>query len=62
MINEQNEQVIINNIIEELDKKRDIAINKMKKALLKEVLKYGEEEDAIDYILFIIHERTGKLY
>jgi hypothetical protein len=41
MINEQNEQVIINNIIEELDKKRDIAINKMKKALLKdEVLKY----------------------
>ena len=62
-INEQNEQVIINNIIEELDKKRDIAINKMKKAILKdEVLKYGEEEDTIDYILFIIREGTGKLY
>ncbi len=62
-INEQNEQVIINNIIEELDKKRDRAINKMKKAILKdEVLKYGEEEDTIDYILFIIREGTGKLY
>jgi hypothetical protein len=57
-----NEQVIINNIIE-LDKKREVAINKMKKALLKdEVLKYGEEEDTIDYILFIIREGTGKLY
>jgi hypothetical protein len=63
MINEQNEQVIINNIIEELDKKRDIAINKMKKALLKdEVLKYSEEEDTIDYIIFLIREGTGKLY
>ena len=30
-MNQQNEQVIINNIIEELDKKRDIAINKKKK-------------------------------
>ena len=58
-----NEQVIIDNIIEELDKKREIAINKKQKALLKdEVLKYGEEEDTIDYILFIIREGTGKLY
>ena len=58
-----NEQVIIDNIIEELDKKREIAINKKQKTLLKdEVLKYGEEEDAIDYILFIIREGTGKLY
>ena len=57
-----NEQVIINNIIE-LDKKREVAINKMKKAILKdEVLKYGEEEETIDYILFIIREGTGKLY
>ena len=39
--NQQNEQIIINNIIEELDKKREIAINKKKEALLKdEVLKY----------------------
>ena len=29
-INQQNEQVVIDNIIEELDKKRDIAINKKK--------------------------------
>ena len=58
-----NEQVIINNIIKELDKNRDIAINKKKKAELKdEMLKYSEEEeeDVIDYILFIIHESTGK--
>jgi hypothetical protein len=35
------EQVIIGNIIEELEKKRDIAIHKKKKALLKdEVWKY----------------------
>ena len=58
-----NEQVIIDNIIEELDKKREIAINKKQKTLLKdEVLEYGEEEDVIDYILFIIREGTGKLY
>ena len=58
-----NEQVIIDNIIEELYKKREIAINKKQKTLLKdEGLKYGEEEDAIDYILFIIREGTGKLY
>ena len=58
-----NEQVIIDNIIEELDKKREIAINKKQKTILKdEVLEYGEEEDVIDYILFIIREGTGKLY
>jgi hypothetical protein len=60
---QQNEQIIINNIIEELDKKRDIAINKKKKALLKdEVWKYGREEDTINYVLFIIRDLTGKLY
>jgi hypothetical protein len=60
---QQNEQIIINNIIEELDKKREIALNKKKKAILKdEVLKYGEEEDTIDYILFIIYKSTGKVY
>ena len=57
-----NEQVIIDNIIEELDNKRKIAINKKKRDILKdEGLKYGEEEDVLDYILFLIHERTGKL-
>ena len=38
----QNEKIIIDNIIEELDKKRDIAINKKRQALLKdEVWKYS---------------------
>ena len=65
MTNRENgeQEVIIDNIIEELYKKRKIAINKKQKALLKdEVLEYGEEEDTIDYILFLIHELTGKLY
>ena len=54
-------EIIIDNIIEELDKKREVAINKKNKALLKdEVLEYGEE-DIIDYILFLIHEGTRKL-
>jgi hypothetical protein len=61
---EEEQEVIIDNIIEELDKKRDIAINKKKKALLKdEVSIYRLEENTLDYILFIIHELTGnKLY
>jgi hypothetical protein len=44
--NQQNEEaIIIDSIIGELDKKRDIDINKKKKALLKdEIWKYGEEE------------------
>ena len=62
--NQQNEEtIIIDNIIEELDKKRDIAINKKKQAQLKdEVWKYRLEEDTIDYILFIIREWAGKYY
>jgi hypothetical protein len=56
---QQNEQVIIDNIIEELDKKRNIAINKKKQAQLKdEVSMYRLEEDTIDYVLFIIRELT----
>ena len=59
---QQNEQVIICNIIEELEKKRDTAIIKKKKSILKdEVWKYSEEEDTIDYVLFIIRKLTGKL-
>ena len=58
-----NEQVIIDNIIEELDKKRDITINEKQKTLLKdEVLEYRRRRRFIDYILFIIREGTGKLY
>ena len=63
--NQQNEeQVIIDNIIEELDKKKDIARNKMKKAILKDdVSMYRLEENTIDYVLFRIREMTGnKLY
>ena len=57
-----NEQIIIDNIIEELDRKRDIAINKKQKTLLKdEVWKYSAEEDTIDYVLFRIRELTGRL-
>ena len=63
-MNQQNEEVIIDNIIEELDKKRDIAINKKKKVLLKdEVSVYRLEENTLDYLLFIFRKLTGnKLY
>ena len=43
--NEEKEVIIIENIIQELNKKKEITINKKQKTLLKdEVLKYGEEE------------------
>jgi hypothetical protein len=61
-MSQENEQIIIDNIIEELDKKRDIAINKMKKAMLKDdVSMYRLQETTIDYVLFRIREMTGKL-
>ena len=62
--NQQTEEaIIIDYIIEELDKKRDISINKKNKDLLKdEVSVYRLEENTLDYILFIIRELTGKLY
>ena len=62
--NQQTEEaIIIDNIIEELDKKRDEAINKKKQALLKdEVSVYRLEENTLNYVLFIILEVTGKLY
>jgi hypothetical protein len=60
---QQNEQqVIIDDIIEELDKKRDIAINKKKKALQKdEVSIYRLQETTLDYVLFRLREMTGRL-
>jgi hypothetical protein len=60
---QNQEQVIIDDIIKELAKKRNIAIHKKKRAMLKdEVWKYGEEEeDTIDYVLFRIRELTGRL-
>jgi hypothetical protein len=62
--NQQNKEVIIiDNIIEELDIKRDIAIDKKKQALFKDdVSMYRLEENTLDYVLFRIRERTGKLY
>ena len=61
---EEEQEVIIDNIIEELDKKREITINKKNNALLKdEVSIYRLEENTLDYILFRIRELTGnKLY
>jgi len=58
----RNEQVIIDDIIKELTKKRDIAIYKMKQAMLKDdVSMYRLEETTIDNVLFRIRECTGKL-
>jgi uncharacterized protein (UPF0305 family) len=61
-IQQNEQQVIIDNIIKELDKKRDITINKKRQALLTdEVYMYRLEEITLDYVLFIIPELTGKL-
>jgi hypothetical protein len=61
--NQQNEEtIIIDNMIEELDKKRNIAIHKMKKAMLKDdVSMYRLQETTLDYVLFRIREFTGRL-
>jgi hypothetical protein len=59
-LNEQ--QVIIDDIIKELDKKRDIARHKKKQAQLRdEVSMYRLKEDTIDYVLFRICELTGRV-
>ena len=56
------EQVIIDDIIKQLDKKRNIAIHKKKRAMLKDkVSMYRLEEDTIDYVLFRLREMTGRL-
>ena len=58
----QNKQEIIDDIIKELVKKRDIAIHKMKQAMLKDdVSMYRLEETTIDNVLFRIRELTGRL-
>jgi hypothetical protein len=50
----------LDTIIEELDKKRDISINKKKRALLKdEVSTYRLEEQTLDYVLFRIRDLIG---
>ena len=56
------EQVIIDDIIKQLDKRRKIAIYKLKKAMLKDdVSMYRLQETNLDYVLFRIREVTGKL-
>jgi hypothetical protein len=53
---------IINNIFNELDKKRKIAINKNDKDLLRDEIEiYRLEKTTLDYILYIILEFAGKL-
>jgi hypothetical protein len=58
----KEEQVIIDDILKQLDKKRNIAVHKMKKAMLKDdVSMYRLEETTLDYVLFRIRECTGRL-
>ena len=52
---------IINNIFNELDKKRKIAINKNDKDLRDEIETCRLEETTLDYMLYIILEFAGKL-
>jgi hypothetical protein len=60
---QNEEQIIIDTIIEELDKKRYIGIHKKKQSLFKDdVSMYRLEENTLDYVLFRIREGTGKLY
>ena len=54
--------IIINDIFNELDKKRKIAINKNDKDLLRDQIEsYRLKETTLDYILYIILEFAGKL-
>ena len=52
---------IINNIFNELDKKRKIAINKNDKDRRDEIETCRLEETTLDYMLYIILEFAGKL-
>ena len=61
-IQKMNEQVIIDNIIEELDNKRNVAINKKKKAILKMKLGNTRRRRYFGLYSLLIHESTGKLY
>ena len=64
MTNQQiEEQVIIDNIIKELNKKREVALIRKQKTLQKdEVLEYEEEQDTINYILYIIGQLRSKSF
>ena len=54
--------IIINNIFNELDKKRKIAINKNDKDLLRDKIETCRlEETTLDYMLYITLEFARKL-
>jgi hypothetical protein len=53
--------IIINNILNELDKKRKIAISKNDKDLRDRIETCRLEETTLDYMLYIILEFAGKL-
>jgi hypothetical protein len=58
---QNDEQIIIDNLIKQLDKK-NIAIHKIKKAMLKDdVSLYRLQETTLDFVLFKIRELTDKL-
>jgi hypothetical protein len=60
---QNNQEQVVDNIIDELDSKRDIAISKKKDADLKDdMLRYRLEEDALDYVLFVIRDFTDRYY
>ena len=60
--NKEKEQLWIDNILEDLDQKREMAITNIKKSMWKdEVNRYRDEERTIDYMLFIIWDFAGKL-
>lgn len=60
--NKEKEQLWIDNILEDLDQKREMAITNIKKSMWKdEVNRYREEERTLDYMLFIIRDFAGKL-
>ena len=54
---EEGEKLILNNIINELQRNREIAISNNKKSMLKdETARYRLDETTIDYILQMIYE------
>jgi hypothetical protein len=63
MTNYQIEEQVIIDIIKELNKKREVSLIRKQKTLQKdEVLEYEEEEDTINYILYIIGQLRSKSF
>ncbi len=63
MTNQQiEEQVIIDNIIKELNKKSEVALIRKQKTLQKDEVLEHEEDDTINYILYIIGQLRSKSF